>query len=218
MSLIAKKKESENIPPLDNGTYMFVCIGVIDIGEQRNEAFKNYSDKVIFIFEIPSETLEIDGEQKPRWLSKEYTVSLSSKSNLKKDIESWLSRPFTEEEVKDGFDLAAMLGRSGQISVIVEDSKDGTKQYNKITSILGIPKGMPSPETSSELISYDIDAHDDKVWEKIPEWIRGKIQKSTQWQRNVEPKPLDFKEKAEATTEATATTTTTPTTAKKAPF
>ena len=193
MSLIAKQKESASIPPLDGGTYMFVCVGVIDLGEQRNDVYKNYSDKVMFIFEIPSETLEIDGEQKPRWLSKEYTMSLSNKSNLKKDIESWLGRQFTEEEVKSGFDLTQMLSKAGQISVIVEDSKDGTKQYNKITSIIGIPKGIPTPETSSELLTYDIDAHDDAVWEKIPEWIRDKITKSTQWQRNTEPKTLDFK-------------------------
>lgn len=199
MSLIAKQKESANIPPLDGGTYMFVCVGVIDLGEQRNEMYKNYSDKVMFIFEIPGETLEIDGESKPRWLSKEYTMSLSSKSNLKKDVESWIGRQFTESETKEGFDLTQMLGKAGQISVIVEDSKDGTKQYNKITSILGIPKGIPTPETSSELISYDIDAHDDTVFEKIPEWIRDKITKSTQWQRDAEPKPLDFKTKVNDT-------------------
>ena len=196
MSLIAKQKATEAIPPLDGGTYMFVCVGVIDIGEQLNEMYKNYSDKVMFIYEIPTETLEIDGEQKPRWLSKEYTMSLSNKSNLKKDIESWLGRQLTEDEVKAGFDLTQMLGKAGQISVIVEDSKDGTRQYNKITSILGIPKGIPSPEAVGELISYDIDAHNEAVFEKIPEWIRDKIKKSTQWQRNTEPKTLDFKEEA----------------------
>lgn len=224
MSLIAKQKESARIPPLDGGTYMFVCVGVIDLGEQRDDAYKDCNDKVRLIFEIPSETLEINGEQKPRWLSKKYTKTFGRKSYLRKDIEAWLGCQFTDEEAKSGFELIQMLGKAGQISVIVEDSKDGTKQYNKITSIIGIPKGMPTPETSSELLTYDIDAHDDTVWEKIPEWIRDEITKSTQWKRNVEPKPLDFKEKAEATgTETvTATTTTattpTPTTAKKAPF
>ena len=193
MSLIAKKKASEDIPPLDGGTYIFVCVGVIDIGEQRNETFKNYSDKMMFIFEIPSETLEIDGEQKPRWLSKEYTVSLSNKSNLKKDIESWMGAQLTDGQIKDGFDLRQLLGKGGQLSVIIEEGKEGRK-YNKITSVIGLPKGMNAPETKNELISYDIDNHDQATFDKIPEWIRNKIMSSTQWKSSGEVRDLDFKE------------------------
>ena len=193
MSLIAKKKATENIPPLDGGTYIFVCVGVIDLGEQRNETYKNYSDKIMLIFEIPSETLEIDGEQKPRWLSKEYTCSLSAKSNLKKDVEAWIGKQLTDEDTENGFDVSQMLGKSGQISVIIEKSKEG-KEYNKITSIMGLPKGMPSPDAVSAPLIYDIDNHNNEVFEKIPEWIRNKIMKSTQWQRNTEPKKIDFKE------------------------
>ena len=68
------------------------------------------------------------------------------------------------------------------------------KEYNKITSIMGLPKGMPSPDAVSAPLIYDIDNHNNEVFEKIPEWIRNKIMKSTQWQRNTEPKKIDFKE------------------------
>ena len=37
MSLKAKRKPANNIPPLDGGTYMSVCVGVIDLGEQYRQ-------------------------------------------------------------------------------------------------------------------------------------------------------------------------------------
>ena len=73
MSLKAKRKPANNIPPVDGGTYMAVCIGVIDLGEQYRQFEKQkqgrYVNECMFIFEIPSERVQVDGEDKPRWLS-----------------------------------------------------------------------------------------------------------------------------------------------------
>ena len=59
MSLKAKRKPANNIPPVDGGTYMAVCIGVIDLGEQYRQFEKQkqgrYVNECMFLFEIPSE-------------------------------------------------------------------------------------------------------------------------------------------------------------------
>lgn len=192
MSLTATKKQTSNIPPLEGGTYSAVCVGVIDIGEQKNEKFGNYSNKMIFIFEIPDEKIEIDGEMKPRWLSQEYTVSLSDKSNLTRTLTSWRGKPLTEEESKKGFDLSNMLDVGCQLQVIVESKED--RHYNKITAVIGLPKGMEKPKHINDLLLYDMDSPDKEVFEKLPEWIKAKIEKSTQYKANVELKELDFAE------------------------
>lgn len=186
MSLKVKNKKGPSLPPIDGGTYPAVCVGIVDLGEQYNEKFKKYEDKVLFIWEMPSVMIEVDGEQKPRWQSKDFSATLNEKSNLTKVLVSWRGKNFTDEELNgDGFDLKQMLGEGCLLQIIVEE-KDGN-QYNKITACMGLPMGMPAPVTASELLWFDMDEWDDSAMEKFPEWVQEKIKKSTQYQKNHAP-------------------------------
>lgn len=188
MSLVIKKPKT--VAPMEAGTYAAVCVGVIDIGEQLNEKFKNYSNKVILIFEIPSETVEIDGEMKPRWISETYGATLSDKGNLKKTLTAWRGKPLSDKEAEE-FDLLTMAGKSCIINIIVEEKDSGT--YNKIAAINPLMKGMPEPELKNEILVFDMDNWSDDVFEKLPEWIQNRIKKSTQYQKNhVVPENIEF--------------------------
>lgn len=101
MSLKIKKKSGSSVPPMDAGTYPAVCVGIVDLGEQYSATFKKYNDKVLVIWEIPSQTIEIDGEDKPRWLSKDFSASLHEKSNLYQMLVSWRGKAFTEAELAE---------------------------------------------------------------------------------------------------------------------
>lgn len=182
MSLIAKKKAAASIPPIDAGTYVGVCVGVIDIGEQKNDLYNTYSQKAIFIFEISSERVMVEDEDKPRWLSETYTVSLSEKSNLAKMLISWRGKDFTEEEL-DGFDLASMVGKPCQLQVLVVQKKDGGS-CNKIAGVFGLPKGLPAPKSENPLMTYQVEDGENEMFLTLPEWIRERIKKSTEWQTN----------------------------------
>jgi hypothetical protein len=198
MSLKLKKKKVTKIPPIEGGTYMAICVGVIDVGEQYNQNFKNYSDKLMLLFEIPDETVDVDGEQKPRWLSKEYTASLNEKAKLYKDLVSWRAKPFSEEELDeegDGFDVRSMAGKACMLTVIIREGKSGT--YNQIEGISPMPKGLPSPKSDSEVLIFDIDDRDEAVLKKLPEWIQKKIKSSTQYAENLPEQKLDFPEENE---------------------
>ena len=187
MSLKIKKKSGSSVPPMEAGTYPAVCVGIVDLGEQYNEAFKKYTDKMLFIWEIPSQTIKIDGEDKPRWLSKDFSASLHEKSNLYQTLVSWRGKAFTEAELAEDesgdmqFSVLEMLGSGCFLQVIVEEKDNGS--YNRITSVIGLPVGMAAPTSETALIAFDIDNWDDEVFNSLPEWIQERIKKSTQYQK-----------------------------------
>lgn len=193
MSLTVKRKKANKIPPMAGGNYMAVVVGLIDVGEQYSDRFKNYTDKLIIIFEIPSETVEVDGEQNPRWLSKDFSATLNEKSNLYKTLVSFLGRDLTESELSEdgtGFDLTSLVGQ-GCILTVTLDTKEDGDQKNSIKQIGGLPAGIPAPHTESDLLIFDIDNRDESVFEKLPEWIQERIKKSTQYQADLPDKPLE---------------------------
>ena len=107
MSLKAKRKVVSSIPPMDGGTYMGVCVAVVDLGQQYKQFEKQkqgkYAEECMFIFEIPDERVEVDGEDKPRWLSsRRFTVSLNERSALYQMLTSWRGKALTDAE-PDGF-------------------------------------------------------------------------------------------------------------------
>lgn len=191
MSLNIKSKERPQIPPVAGGTYPAICVGVVDLGEQYNEYYKKYVSKILMIWEIPSQTVEVDGEQKPRWLSKDFTASLNAKSKLAEIITGWRGAPITEAEKKDGIDLSGFLGRSCLLQVIVEQKED--RQFNRISGVVGLPFGMPTVTTESELLLFDMEKWDDETLSKLPEWIQERVKKSTEYQKRHTPtQKIDF--------------------------
>lgn len=187
MSLKIKKKSGSSVPPMEAGTYPAVCVGIVDLGEQYSETFKKYSDKLLVIWEIPSQTIQIDGEDKPRWLSKDFTASLHEKSGLYQTLVSWRGKAFTEKELtvdENGFmqfSVLDMLGAGCFLQVVVEDKDSGS--YNRITSVIALPAGMETPATNTSLIAFDMDAWDDGVFSALPGRIQDRIKKSTQYQK-----------------------------------
>ena len=72
-------------PPMDAGTHPAVCVGVIDIGTHTDtwEGKSITKDQIVLLFDFPTETIEIDGKQKPRCLSLKLTKSRHEKSKMR---------------------------------------------------------------------------------------------------------------------------------------
>lgn len=176
--LIATKKSASALPELEKGIYTGICCGVVDLGEQAVTWGKQtkYQNKVQLIFEICGEFVDVEGEKKPRWMSREFTRSLSEKSNLAKAVQAWYG------ELPEELDLSALLGKACQLSIVEKEKKDGSGIYTMIDSIFGLPKGMEAPALISEKILFDMDAADAaEVFETLPEWMQKKIGSSTTW-------------------------------------
>lgn len=178
MSMIAKESGSANIERLEGGVYTAVSSAIIDIGMQTNEKFAKTQRKFMMIWNIVGEEIEINGEMKPRTISKEYSFSLNEKSILRKDLQAWRGKAFTDEELQ-GFNILNVLNVPCQLQILLEE-KNGNK-YNNIASIMALPKGSDIAGISD---TFHLDLEDDTTWSnwgKVPAWIQDKIKKASNY-------------------------------------
>lgn len=176
MAIIASETTGQGFEPISEGVHTAVCTAVIALGMQYSEQFKKSTDKVMIVWDLPDEVYtNKDGEEKARQLHREYTLSLASKSTLRKDLQAWRGKAFTEEEL-GAFDLQNILGAGCQIQVI--HAEGNGKTYANIASIMGLPKGMKIDKPKA-LIYFDLgDPECFNLINKIPNWIQEKIIKA----------------------------------------
>lgn len=169
-------------PPVEPGVYMAVCVGVVDLGEQYSEKFKNYSNKLKFVWALPSETIEIDGKVEERQLSKEFTFSVSKKGVLRSFLESWNSKTYSDDEFAE-LEVFDQIGKPCQLQVVLNE----TKEYSNVANLMPLPKGMPAPTSKTAFFTWDMEAWDDAAFEKLPAWTQEQIKKSAQYQKDHAP-------------------------------
>lgn len=184
--LTASASSGASYAPIPEGTYPAVCNMLVDLGMQFNEAYKNTSRKVLIQWQIPEETIEIDGEEVPRTISNRYTLSLGEKASLRADLAAWRGRDFTPQEL-EAFDLRNIVGAPCLINIIHKDSNG--KRYANISSIMALPKGMPKPQISGEPIIFDLDESPLADVAKLPKWVAEIIYKSTTYQDKISAPP-----------------------------
>lgn len=175
MEFIAKSEGNSSIPKLENGVYTAISSMMIDIGGQRSTLDNNIRRKFIMVWNIVGEFVEVNKEQLPRVMSKEYTLSINEKSNLRKDLQAWRGQAFTEEELQ-GFNLLTVMNKPCQLQIINEE-KNG-KNYNNISAIMALPKGMKVDPLEETVVFITNNPETWVNYEKIPKWIREKIKKS----------------------------------------
>ncbi len=177
-----KDRAKPKTPTVEPGVYLAVCVGVIDLGEQYSEKYKNYSNKVQFVWELPYETIEVDGKQEPKQLSKEFAIATKKNSNLRTFISSWNGKPYSDEEFPE-VELFDQIGKPCQLNVVLND----TGEYANVDTVIPLPKGTPAPQSTTPPIVWDMDNWDDDAFKALPEWVQNKIKKSTQYQKNHAP-------------------------------
>lgn len=185
MSLYVEEKSGSGIAPLAEDTYPAVCYALIDLGDQYSAAYDKYNRKVVIGWELPGETLTIDGEEVPRTFWNTYTASLSQKAQLRKDLTSWRGKEFTAEELK-GFNLRNIVGVPCMIQIVHRKSADGSKTYANLASVTKLPKGFPAPKGTLKPLIYDIEESDPSLVEELPEWMRDKIKASSNFQYHLQ--------------------------------
>lgn len=185
MGFEATDKGGKQFPICPAGAHIARCYMMIDLGTQP--AFgkeKNPTRKIRIGFETPEEKtvfIEQKGEE-PFTLSKKYTLSTNEKSNLRKDLESWRGRPFTEEEAKK-FDVSRVLGAAAVINVIHKEKQGGGKTAI-IASIAPLMKGQKCPDKISAPLIYDMQNPDPGVFNVLPKWVQEEIQSALEFKGN----------------------------------
>jgi len=191
MGLTAKRTGGKMFDPLSQGLHHAICYAVYDLGTQYQERFDKHIRKVLIAWEIPGERSDIEKDGRevslPRAISKQYTNSLHEKAQLRKDLESWRGKAFTEIEL-EGFDLTKLLGANCMIQVIHKKKDD--KVYANVANIVSLPKGVDKRNPENELKYFSFEEEGANIPEATPEWIATIIKASTEWGYLTGERPL----------------------------
>lgn len=165
------------------GNYIARCYQMIEIGTVAENIMGKQviAKKVRVGWELPNELRTFEGKERPLVISKEYTLSMNEKANLRKDLASWRGKDFTQEEAKC-FDITKLLGVPCMLNIIHKPgASDPTKIYERIAGITGIPKGVTPPQqiTPTYLLSYD--SFDESKFDDLPDFIKDKMKTSLEY-------------------------------------
>jgi len=186
--IIAKDEGDGDFEVVPAGVYIARCFKMIDIGTQpakqvNGKTFKA-AHKVILYWELLDQDEREDGEDPIRMesgdpfaISKEYTLSMNEKANLRQDLDSWRGVPFTEEQAKE-FDITNLLDKFCKIQVVHAKSKDGKKTYANVDSIMTTKKKL---EGQNEVVGFSINNPDMELFESFSDYIKGKIREAEEW-------------------------------------
>jgi hypothetical protein len=159
------------------GSHIAVCNLVADCGLQPgSQQYPAPKRKLYVRFEIPAERIEYekDGKQVegPLTIGSFYTASMNEKATLRKHLEGWRGKKFSDDEAA-AFDVSALLGKACMLSVV--ESESGGKTYSNIAGIGSMPKGVPSPKAENPLLYFDSESGSAEL-ESLPKWLREKIE------------------------------------------
>ena len=98
---------------IPSGNYIARCYKMVEIGTVKTEwqGQEKELKKARFYWELPNEMRVFNPEkgEQPLSIDKEYTMSMGDKATLRKDLESWRGKAFTDVEATS-FDVK--IGRA----------------------------------------------------------------------------------------------------------
>jgi hypothetical protein len=190
MSIIAEKK-SGDFKQIEPGTYVGRCYSMIELGtiETTFNGKPKKAHKVCITWELPTEleTFKEENGPEPFMVSKTYTLSMHEKASLRKDLESWRGKKYTNEEAVK-VDITKLLGQPCILSVIHEAGKeDASKTYVTISAISKLMKGQDCPPQINPMRVLSFDSFDWEVFNSLSDYLKDKIKSSDEFKAMSEP-------------------------------
>jgi hypothetical protein len=136
MSVVARRPQ-KSYAAAPEGLHIAVCVDVVNLGIVAGAYGAKH--KVRLVWQLDA----IDEEHGRRFdVARVYTLSLHERAALRKDLESWRGKKFTELELDGGFDLEKLIGVGAQVQVTHDLSDDGTC-YANVSTVVPPVKGAP---------------------------------------------------------------------------
>jgi hypothetical protein len=184
MAIIAESTGGSNYEPVEAGTYAARCYSMVYLGtlDEKFQGQEKTQKKVRLTFELPTELKvfkEEKGEQ-PCVLSKDFTLSMHEKSGLRKFLQNWRGKAFTEDEAKK-FDITVLLGKPCMLSVIHKTSAANGKTYAEIAGVSTLMKGMAIAEQINPTFEFSVLDWDTEKFEMLPQFLKDKVMKSHEY-------------------------------------
>jgi hypothetical protein len=135
MSLIASRPRS-TYSAAPEGLHSACCCDVVDLGIVAGAYGSKRKVRIVWQLDLLDET---HGRRFD--VARVYTLSLHERAALRKDLESWRGKRFTEQEL-DGFDLEKLLGAPAQVAITHSVADDGMI-YANVSTVVPPVKGTP---------------------------------------------------------------------------
>jgi hypothetical protein len=186
MAITATNDGGSGFEPIAAGSYAARCYSMVHIGTVTGtfEGQEKVQNKVRITWELPTELKvfkEENGEQ-PMIISKEFTLSMHEKASLRKFLESWRGKGFTEAEAKS-FDITQLLGKPCLVSIL-HKVKDG-KTYAELSSVSTLPKGMVCDAQINPNFEFNYEPFDQDKFLSLPEWLRKKMETTPEYKKAI---------------------------------
>jgi hypothetical protein len=181
MPLIASEKETD-YEPIEAGVHHAICCWVIDLGHQFNEKWGNDQHKVLIAWELPRDRIEIEENgvsvDKPKVISRIFTLSLGTKSHLRPFLESWRGKAFGFEELM-GFDISKLIGVNCQLNIVHAHVNE--KTYANVATAMPLLRGTVAFPPENDTIMFSIEDHGLAIPDNVPDWIKTKFMKCREY-------------------------------------
>jgi hypothetical protein len=165
------------------GSHLARLYRIIDLGTQKSEYMGkvNMLRKVKFFWELHGDDLKTD-DGKPLIQTRNYTLSLGEKASLRKDLESWRGKSFTDDELR-GFDLTNLLDKWCMITVQHRESNG--KTYADAVAVTPVPAVVAKnglPEGVNPTLLFDMQKFDQAVFDGLSDGLKNQIMQSAEFQ------------------------------------
>ncbi len=171
--------------PVPAGVFPARCYKLMHFGTVYDKRLDKMINKLRIDWELPTEMKVFDEAKGPQPLSisKDYTASFNEKSNLYKDLSSWLG----DLSKYDEFELDQILGNECMVNIQHKVSGAGNT-YAYVASITPMPTGMNCPPPVNPQFVWDYENHfDDGVLENMHEYFRDLIKSSVEYKLKMNP-------------------------------
>jgi hypothetical protein len=146
MSLMARRPQTARaLAPA--GLHAAVCVDCQDLGLLQGAYGAKH--KVRLVWQL--ETLDPEAGRRVE-VARVYTLSLAERAALRKDLECWRGKKFSDQELDRGFDLEKVIGANCQV-LVSHSMGDNATTYANVDSVLPAVKGAPklAPEAFTRL-------------------------------------------------------------------
>lgn len=151
-------KASDFLPvPMDAYTVLTADVALIVQFNQfigKEEDIFNYTFIILDEKDMPGKKGEEDTTTRGRFLWKRCRQSLNNKSWLYKLAKAARGRDLTKEEVDD-FDPESLVGKQVRVNVEQQESKDGQKIFNNITTFAKVVKKLEPVEYEKKQLAVE---------------------------------------------------------------
>lgn len=146
---VTEHKQSK-FTPCPGGVHAAVCVDAVDLGT----IVHRYADeepveqaKLALVYQVDEINPDTNKRFEP---SAEFTASMNDKANLRKWLESWRGKSYTDAEAGSGVPIHKLVGQAGLVTIEQVATRKG-RTYAKLKAITPLMKGM-TPMVPAEYV------------------------------------------------------------------